>query len=48
LSLVGGVSHNPCFVDALKRGLETKVNVPENPEYIGALGAAIIAGERNQ
>jgi benzoyl-CoA reductase subunit D len=48
VALVGGVSHNPGFVDALKRGLETKVNVPENPEYIGALGAAIIAGERNQ
>lgn len=48
VALVGGVSHNPGFVDALSRGLETKVIVPENPEYVGALGAAIVAGERIQ
>lgn len=46
VALVGGVSFNPGFVDALNRGLETKVLVPENPDYIGALGAAIIASER--
>ncbi len=46
VALVGGVSHNPGFVDALSRGLETQVTVPENPEYVGALGAAIVAGER--
>ncbi|MEW5994063.1 MAG: BadF/BadG/BcrA/BcrD ATPase family protein, partial [Candidatus Zixiibacteriota bacterium] len=48
VALVGGVSHNPGFVDALSRGLETQILVPENPEYIGALGAAIVACERNQ
>ena len=48
IALVGGVSYNPGFVDALNRGLETEVIVPENPEYVGALGAAIIAGERNR
>jgi benzoyl-CoA reductase subunit D len=48
VALVGGVSYNPGFVDALNRGLETTVVVPENPEYIGAYGAAIIASERSQ
>jgi benzoyl-CoA reductase subunit D len=46
VALIGGVSHNPGFVDALNRGLETTVVVPENPEYVGALGAAITASER--
>jgi activator of 2-hydroxyglutaryl-CoA dehydratase len=48
VALVGGVSHNPGFVDALSRGLETQVIVPESPEYIGALGAALVACERSQ
>jgi len=48
VALVGGLSHNPGFVDALSRGLETQVVIPENPDYIGALGAAIAAGERSQ
>jgi benzoyl-CoA reductase subunit D len=46
IALIGGVSRNVGFVESLNRGLETKVVVPDNPEYIGALGAAIIAGER--
>lgn len=46
VALVGGVSHNVGFVDSLNRGLETEVIIPDNPEYVGALGAAIIAGER--
>jgi predicted CoA-substrate-specific enzyme activase len=48
VALVGGVSYNPGFVDSLNRGLETKVIVPEHAEYAGALGAAIIAGERGK
>ncbi len=48
VALIGGVSHNPGFVDALNRGLEMQVIVPENPEYVGALGAALVASERSQ
>jgi len=48
IALVGGVSHNPGYVDAMQRGLEAKVIVPDYPEYIGALGAAITAGERSE
>ena len=48
VALIGGLSYNPGFVDALKRALETQVIVPDDPEYVGALGAAIVAGERNK
>lgn len=43
--LIGGVALNPGFVEAMRRGLETDVHVPEDPEYIGALGAALAAAE---
>ena len=45
VALIGGVAYNVGFVDALKRGLESDVIIPENPEYIGALGAALAAAE---
>jgi len=43
--LIGGVAKNPGFVDALFRDLKTEIKVPEDPEYVGALGAALIASE---
>lgn len=43
VALIGGVSHNVGFLDCLKRSLEVDISVPEDPEYIGALGAAILA-----
>ena len=43
--LIGGMSLNPGFVEAMKRGLEMDVCIPEDPEYIGALGAALAAAE---
>lgn len=46
--LVGGLARNPGFVQSLKRGLESEVLVPANPEYVGAYGAALIAAERAQ
>jgi benzoyl-CoA reductase subunit D len=45
VALVGGVARNPGFVAALRRGLELDVFVPEEPEYVGALGAALAAAE---
>ena len=41
----GGVALNRCMVKELARALGIEVKVPEMPEYIGALGAAIIARE---
>jgi len=48
VALIGGVSYNPGFVDALKRGLETEVIVPDDAEFVGALGAAVVAAERGK
>lgn len=48
VALVGGVAYNPGFVAALQRGLEADVLVPADPEYAGALGAALIASDRAQ
>lgn len=44
--LIGGVARNPGFVESLKKSLESDIVVPEDPDYIGALGAAIAASER--
>lgn len=43
--LIGGVAHNIGFVDSLERALECKVTIPDDPEYIGAYGAALAAAE---
>ncbi len=43
IALIGGVARNPGFVEAMKRGLETDMYVPEDPEHVGALGAALAA-----
>ena len=41
--LVGGVAKNVGFVESLNQDLGLKVVVPEDPEYVGALGAALAA-----
>jgi len=41
--LIGGVALNPGFLPPLEKELNTEIRVPEFPEYIGALGAALIA-----
>jgi benzoyl-CoA reductase subunit D len=38
--VVGGIARNAGFVDSLKKNIEVPVKVPEDPDYIGALGAA--------
>jgi benzoyl-CoA reductase subunit D len=43
IALVGGIAHNVGFVDALERELGIKVIVPHDPEFVSALGAALIA-----
>lgn len=44
--LTGGVAINMGVVDSLKRILGVQIYVPESPEMIGALGAAIYAQEK--
>ncbi len=41
--LIGGVSRNIGFVAALKRKLDSEIIVPQEPEYVAAYGAALIA-----
>ncbi len=43
--LIGGVAHNAGFVDSLEKALDCKVKTPNDPEYIGAYGAALAAAE---
>jgi predicted CoA-substrate-specific enzyme activase len=38
--MVGGMAKNAGFVDSLKKTIEMDVKVPEDPDYMGALGAA--------
>lgn len=43
--LIGGLAKNIGFVKSLKKTLNSDVIVPEEPEYVGALGAALIAAD---
>jgi benzoyl-CoA reductase subunit D len=43
VALIGGVAKNPGFVDSLQRDLELEVLIPEEPEYVSAFGAALLA-----
>ncbi len=44
--LIGGMVHNPGFVQALRASLGIdNINLPEMPEYVSALGAALIAAD---
>ena len=38
--MVGGMARNAGFVDSLKKNIAMDVLVPEDPDYMGALGAA--------
>ncbi len=44
--LVGGVGHNVGFRKSLQEDLGMEVSVPDHPEYVTALGAAIRAREQ--
>ena len=41
----GGVAKNPCMRRLLEEALERQVLVPDDPQMLGALGAALLAGE---
>ena len=42
----GGVARNPCMVKLITDALGGEVHVPEKPEMVGALGAALFAARR--
>lgn len=41
----GGVARNICMRHLLEETLEQKIKVPDDPQMVGALGAALLAGE---
>lgn len=43
--LIGGVAKNKGFVKSLKNDLGTELILTEDPEYVTALGAALVAAE---
>lgn len=45
LVLIGGMAKNPGFVHCLSSGLKAQVIVPDEPEFAGAYGAALLGAE---
>ena len=45
VALIGGVAKNKGFVKSLADDLEVDLKLPEDPEYVTALGAAIAASQ---
>lgn len=43
--MTGGVANNKGVVNEIEKLLERKVRIPDDPEFCGALGAALIAAE---
>jgi len=43
ITLTGGVAKNEGVADSLRRRLGLPLNVPEEPQIVGALGAALLA-----
>ena len=41
LVFAGGVAHNPCVRTLLEEGLNFSPYIPENPDMVGAIGAAL-------
>jgi predicted CoA-substrate-specific enzyme activase len=44
----GGVAKNPCMATLLAQKLGREILVPDDPQLVGALGAALLAGENLQ
>ncbi len=47
IAFTGGVAFNSCMKALLERQLGVSVLVPKNPQMVGALGAALLAGEED-
>ncbi len=45
LMFAGGVANNVCMVHLLKEAVGSDIIVPESPQFVGAYGAALLAGE---
>ncbi|HEB84113.1 MAG TPA: CoA activase, partial [Bacteroidetes bacterium] len=47
VAVIGGMAKNVGFIDSLNRALGQEVLIPEDPAFITAFGAALIAAERS-
>ena len=45
VALIGGVARNVGFVKSLGDNLEVPFSIPDEPEYVSALGAALVAAD---
>ncbi|MBN1578060.1 MAG: hypothetical protein JW913_15980 [Chitinispirillaceae bacterium] len=45
VALVGGVAKNVGFVASLKEDLQMEITIPEDREFVGAIGAAFVAAD---
>ncbi len=48
VALIGGLALNVGFHAALERSARTTVTIPDHPEYVGALGAALAAAREER
>ena len=48
VTMTGGVAKNVGVVAALSSKLDAKLNIAEEPQIVGALGAALLAREQYQ
>ncbi len=46
--LIGGVALNQGFLPPLEKELHTNIIIPDSPDFIGALGAALIAAKHKE
>jgi len=46
IALIGGMSKNVGFVESLEEDLKTVLVIPEEPDFVGAIGAAIMATDK--
>ena len=46
VALIGGVARNIGFVKSLEEDLDMKLLIPAAPQFVGALGAALIAADK--
>ena len=46
VTMTGGVAKNTGIVKIIEQKVGSKINVPYEPQIIGALGAALIAGQQ--
>jgi benzoyl-CoA reductase subunit D len=45
IAAIGGVAMNKGFITAVEKEMNIKLIVPEEPQYVSAIGAAIAAAE---